>query len=84
MAGRRALAAADAGGAGVAEPPAELTPRQVVEELDRYIVGQEKAKRAVAIALRNRVRRLKLPPESAAATGRRPAFTAPPPRCDRW
>jgi len=36
---------------------AELTPRQVVEELDRYIIGQDKAKRAVAIALRNRWRR---------------------------
>ena len=34
-----------------------LTPRQVVEELDKYIVGQEKAKRAVAVALRNRLRR---------------------------
>ena len=44
---------------------AEMTPRQIVEELDRYIVGQEKAKRAVAIALRNRVRRLKLPPDMA-------------------
>ncbi len=49
----------------VADPPADLTPRQIVEELDRYIVGQEKAKRAVAIALRNRVRRLKLPPDMA-------------------
>jgi len=38
-----------------------LTPRQIVEELDKYIVGQKKAKRAVAVALRNRVRRLKLP-----------------------
>ncbi len=64
-AGRRTVAAADAGGTGVTDPPAEMTPRQVVEELDRYIVGQEKAKRAVAIALRNRVRRLKLPPEMA-------------------
>lgn len=36
---------------------AELTPRQIVRELDRYIVGQEEAKRAVAIALRNRYRR---------------------------
>lgn len=36
---------------------AELTPRQVVEELDRYIIGQDRAKRAVAIALRNRWRR---------------------------
>jgi ATP-dependent HslUV protease ATP-binding subunit HslU len=38
----------------------ELTPRQVVAELDKYIVGQKKAKRAVAVALRNRIRRLKL------------------------
>jgi ATP-dependent HslUV protease ATP-binding subunit HslU len=41
----------------------ELTPRQIVAELDRYIVGQHKAKRAVAIALRNRYRREKLPDE---------------------
>ena len=41
-----------------------LTPRQIVEELDKYIVGQKKAKRAVAVALRNRVRRLKLPQET--------------------
>jgi ATP-dependent HslUV protease ATP-binding subunit HslU len=40
-----------------------LTPAQIVGELDRYIVGQEKAKRAVAIALRNRWRRQNLPPE---------------------
>jgi len=40
-----------------------LTPTQIVGELDRYIVGQEKAKRAVAIALRNRWRRQNLPPE---------------------
>ncbi len=38
-----------------------LTPRQIVEELDKYIIGQDKAKRAVAIALRNRYRRSKLP-----------------------
>ncbi len=38
-----------------------LTPRQIVGELDKYIVGQEKAKRAVAVALRNRYRRSKLP-----------------------
>ncbi len=43
----------------------ELTPRQIVAELDKYIVGQPAAKRAVAIALRNRVRRQKLPPEMA-------------------
>ncbi|HEY8496798.1 MAG TPA: ATP-dependent protease ATPase subunit HslU [Limnochordales bacterium] len=39
----------------------DLTPRQIVAELDKYIVGQEKAKRAVAIALRNRWRRQQLP-----------------------
>ncbi|UUX34431.1 ATP-dependent protease ATPase subunit HslU [Fundicoccus culcitae] len=41
----------------------ELTPRQVVAELDKYIVGQKDAKRAVAIALQNRIRRLKLDDE---------------------
>ncbi|MDR3201102.1 MAG: ATP-dependent protease ATPase subunit HslU [Spirochaetales bacterium] len=41
----------------------ELTPRQIVEELDKYIVGQTKAKKAVAIALRNRIRRQRLPAE---------------------
>src|SRR3954468_14855599 len=43
----------------------ELTPREIVVELDKYIVGQAAAKRAVAIALRNRVRRQKLPAELA-------------------
>jgi len=43
----------------------ELTPREIVAELDKYIIGQTPAKRAVAIALRNRVRRQKLPPELA-------------------
>ncbi len=43
----------------------ELTPREIVGELDRYVVGQTLAKRAVAIALRNRVRRQRLPPEVA-------------------
>ena len=42
-----------------------LTPRQIVAELDRYVVGQARAKRAVAVALRNRLRRQKLPPELA-------------------
>ncbi|MSO30745.1 MAG: ATP-dependent protease ATPase subunit HslU [Acidobacteria bacterium] len=42
-----------------------LTPREVVAELDKHVVGQAKAKRAVAIALRDRVRRQKLPPEMA-------------------
>jgi ATP-dependent HslUV protease ATP-binding subunit HslU len=42
-----------------------LTPRQIVAELDKYVIGQARAKRAVAIALRNRMRRQKLPPELA-------------------
>ena len=42
-----------------------LTPREIVAELDKYVVGQAKAKRAVAIALRNRMRRQKLAPEIA-------------------
>jgi ATP-dependent HslUV protease ATP-binding subunit HslU len=42
---------------------AELTPRQIVAELDRHIVGQEAAKRAVAVAVRNRWRRQRLPEE---------------------
>ena len=43
----------------------ELTPREIVAELDKYVVGQRDAKRAVAVALRNRMRRQKLPPELA-------------------
>src|SRR4249919_2618289 len=46
-------------------PLDELTPRQIVSELDKHVVGQKAAKRAVAIALRNRIRRQKLPPEMA-------------------
>ena len=41
----------------------ELTPREIVKELDRYIIGQDEAKRSVAVALRNRYRRKKLPSE---------------------
>jgi ATP-dependent HslUV protease ATP-binding subunit HslU len=44
-------------------PPQVMTPREIVSELDRYIVGQHDAKRAVAIALRNRWRRQKVAPE---------------------
>jgi len=43
----------------------EMTPRQIVSELDKYVIGQDKAKKAVAIAMRNRMRRLKLTPEMA-------------------
>lgn len=42
-----------------------LTPAEIVRELDKHIVGQAAAKRAVAVALRNRIRRKKLPPELA-------------------
>src|SRR2546423_935213 len=63
------------GSGGNGAPPAEdqellpalddMTPREIVVELDKYIVGQNAAKRAVAVALRNRVRRQKLQPEIA-------------------
>src|SRR5437899_4232818 len=43
----------------------ELTPKEIVAELDKYVVGQNEAKRAVAIALRNRMRRQKLPADLA-------------------
>src|SRR3974377_1624828 len=43
----------------------ELTPREIVRELDKYVVGQNDAKRSVAIALRNRMRRQKLTPDLA-------------------
>jgi ATP-dependent HslUV protease ATP-binding subunit HslU len=43
----------------------EMSPRQIVSELDKHVVGQRNAKRSVAIALRNRVRRQKLPPDLA-------------------
>jgi len=43
----------------------EMTPREIVRELDKYVIGQAAAKRAVAIALRNRIRRQKLAPEMA-------------------
>ena len=46
----------------------ELTPRQIVAELDKHVVGQAAAKRAVAVALRNRIRRQKLPSEDRKST----------------
>ena len=49
----------------IAPPTDSLTPRQIVTELDKYVIGQNAAKRAVAIALRNRMRRQKLAPEMA-------------------
>jgi len=49
----------------VAKAPASLTPREIVAELDKFIVGQKKAKKAVAVALRNRWRRQRLDPEMA-------------------
>ena len=49
----------------------DLTPREIVAELDKYVVGQAKAKRAVAIALRNRIRRQRLPAESPRKSRRR-------------
>jgi ATP-dependent HslUV protease ATP-binding subunit HslU len=57
--------AAPAGDQEVLPALDDMTPREIVAELDKYIVGQNAAKRAVAVALRNRVRRQKLPPEIA-------------------
>lgn len=41
----------------------ELTPREIVSELDRFIIGQKEAKKSVAIALRNRWRRMQIDPK---------------------
>ncbi len=56
------------GGETIAAKPNldDLTPREIVAELDKYVVGQTAAKKAVAVALRNRIRRQKLAPEMAA------------------
>ena len=43
----------------------EMSPREIVRELDKYVIGQNAAKRAVVVAVRNRVRRQKLPAEIA-------------------
>ncbi|MDZ7801237.1 MAG: ATP-dependent protease ATPase subunit HslU [Trueperaceae bacterium] len=56
----------DGGGALALPELSELTPIQIVEALDAHIIGQHKAKRSVAVALRNHVRRRRLPPEEQA------------------
>ncbi len=56
-------------GAGNRANMNDLTPRQIVEELDKYIIGQDDAKRAVAVAVRNRWRRQQLPEELRAEVG---------------
>ena len=55
--------------AGKGEYVADLNPRQIAAELDRYIVGQSDAKRALAVALRERERRKRLAPEQRAEIG---------------
>ena len=50
----------------------EMTPREIVSELDKHIIGQDNAKRSVAIALRNRWRRMQLNEELLKTTGDRP------------
>src|SRR5512145_331724 len=49
----------------MARPAQDLSPKEIVGELDKYVIGQGRAKRAVAIALRNRWRRNQLAPEAA-------------------
>mgnify|MGYP001283929706 CR=1 FL=1 len=53
-----------------------LTPREIVEALDKYIIGQDKAKKAVAIALRNRYRRSMLPRYDLEALSKTRVFLA--------
>ncbi|MBI4466050.1 MAG: ATP-dependent protease ATPase subunit HslU [Acidobacteria bacterium] len=65
MAGNRTGAVTEREPETLAAPLSELTPRQICAELDKYIISQHPAKRAVAIALRNRMRRRKLPPDLA-------------------
>ena len=67
---RRSAHERDAVSAAASRRAQDLTPRAIVEELDRYIVGQKAAKRAVAVALRNRWRRQQVPPPSCATRSR--------------
>src|SRR6476661_3383730 len=62
MPGEKAAAAADVAGK---RTPGSMTPREIVGELDKFIIGQKRAKKAVAVALRNRWRRQQLEPEMA-------------------
>ena len=57
----------------------ELTPRKIVEYLDHYIIGQKDAKRAVAVALRNRWRAGQLPPDISREISPRIFFSLAPP-----
>ena len=63
MPGEKAAAAAEA--AAAKKTPGSMTPREIVGELDKFIIGQKRAKKAVAVALRNRWRRQQLEPEMA-------------------
>ena len=55
----------------------ELTPRRIVEYLDQYIIGQQYAKKSVAVALRNRWRASKLSPEIAKEVSPKPTIRSP-------
>ncbi|MGH6921043.1 MAG: AAA family ATPase, partial [Geminicoccaceae bacterium] len=60
-----------------------LTPREIVSELDRFIIGQDAAKRAVAVALRNRWRRKQLPPDLAQEVTPKNILTIGPTGCGK-
>lgn len=52
----------------------EMKPREIVAELDKYIIGQDEAKRTIAVAIRNRTRRKRLPRRSGMRCRRRTSF----------